>query len=388
LTITGTGFGCDKGQVIFTNSAQDISPTMHTQTPDIQTWQDNQITVWVPSCQVSGDGMAAGSGSVQIQTAPSAGSVISSPSSDVLNIPWAALNVRDGSNNPVYVGLENENGSGGYTFTPDNTTVSSTALGTITQAMNDWKCETGVNFQIGTGGNNLNESPTDGVNAIFFGTPNIGALVTTKTSVSRNSACNYNGAIVDIDMIISNTATWDYTNTTTPASGDITLLGTIRHEFGHASGLREVINTSDLMNWEDLGTGTSALPISGQDRTGGLYVLTDVPNQISSCFSTNIQSYPTGCGVSGINTIDSQFNVSVSPNPFNENIVIHADIEEANKMKVSIFDIIGQTIETINYGSNYGIINKELNLSNLSSGIYVIQISIGDHTSEFKLVKK
>jgi hypothetical protein len=318
LTITGSGFGCTPGIILFANANDGGASTMHTQIPDIQSWDDDQIKVWVPSDQDPPfDGIAAGSGQIRVVTSDGTTSDLST---DNLDIPYAAQNARDASNNPVYVGLMNENGTGGYTFTPDSS-MSGAALTTITQAMNDWVCQTGVNFTMGASQGGLSSNPADGINSVFFGTTPSGILALTTVAINKNAICYTLGTGVadalDIDMKISSTggstAAWYYVDSATPPSSQISLLGTIRHEFGHASGLREVNNGTDLMYYEDLGAGMTALSIQHDDQNGGLFVLTDVgPNHMAGCFPINEQVTVSGCPTLPIeNGI-----ISIPDNPF------------------------------------------------------------------------
>jgi hypothetical protein len=298
LTISGSGFGCDPGVVYFTCSEPNISPMMHTQPQDIKSWSDNIIMVLVPSVQDEQDGHAAGSGSIVVQTATG---ISSSPSVDQLHIPYAALNIRISSTDtrPVYAGLKNQNGTGGYTFTPDDLTIpnSPNNLPSITNAMSDWICETGINLTMGSGTSITGgASSSDGINSITFGVPDLGAAA--ETHIGLGGICtNSSGELVcpalDIDIVFNKSLTYDLTtfttaNTTaTNTSGLYSLLDLSRHEFGHVGLLRENLNLSDVMYYRQT-AGANPGVIQNEDQNGGIYILTDVgPNHlVSSCVAT------------------------------------------------------------------------------------------------------
>ena len=204
-------------------------------------------------------------------------------------------------------------------------------------------------------------------------------------------------AIRNMDMIISSNAeggTWDYTNTTTPAPGDETLLGTVRHEFGHTCALDHVVSGTDLMYWQYLGAGVAALPISHDDQNGGLYVLTTVgPNVEAGCFPINVQSFPTGCPTlvieNGIANIESNpFNVSVYPNPFNENITIQAIVERPVDVQVMLYDVLGQVVGSHDLGIQSGYVEKSIPVNELSLGMYIVRVLVGGQSFQVKLIKK
>lgn len=395
LTIDGSGFGCDKGVVLFRNSNDGGASTMHTQTPDIQTWQDDQITVWVPGAQDQNNRIAAGSGAVQIQT--SVGDL--SNQSATLTIPYAALNIRDASNNLVYVGLANDNGTGAYNMIP-STGLTSTQLSTITQAMNDWDCNIGVQLSMTSPSSSIIYYPGDGVCSVTFGSLSSGTAALTLATVSQSDICSAGTVglvtyISDIDIEFSNEANLFYPdlNGSVP-SGELSLWGTARHEFGHGLGLLHVDQTSDLMYYlqdnGDLGTGL--LPISGDDHNGGMYLMSYVsPSVLSLCYSQPaIQSFPAGCGsINGINSIsENPFNLNLYPNPFNDYITVSGVLDCGRDIKIGIMDVLGQFVYSNDLGIKSGALNESLNVSSFASGIYIVKVSIDDQTKQFKIVKK
>ncbi|MDB5282312.1 MAG: Fibronectin, type domain protein [Bacteroidota bacterium] len=388
LTITGTGFGCTPGKVLFPNANDGGLSMAHTENLDIQSWDDSQIKAWVPSRDA--DGGCAGSGQIVVKTA---GGSTSSLSGASLHIPYAATNIRNSTNNSaIYVGLISTDANGGYTFNFDNA-MSADAIASITQAMNDWICQTGVNFTMGSGINTPVASPTDGKNSIFYGTTANGNAAETR-AYAAGVLCTAHSpssiSLKDIDIIISNGIAFDEVNHTTPNAGHYTLLGVVRHEFGHASCLQENLNFGDLMYWQTYSIGDPALPISFEDQSGGIYILTDVgPNQLSSCYTTNVWAFPIGCPtVNSVNNISSNpFNLSVNPNPFNESITIHAQVAQITRIKVNVYNVLGQSVATADYGLQGPLLNESINLSHLSPDLYIIEILIGEQIWQFKLIK-
>jgi len=83
-----------------------------------------------------------------------------------------------------------------------------------------------------------------------------------------------------------------------------------------------------------------------------------------------------------LSTQDLQFeNVNIFPNPVNNvlNIQSNATID-----KVEIFNLLGQQIKAVNFSNN----NNTINMSNVSKGMYVVQISINGKQSTYKVLKK
>lgn len=80
------------------------------------------------------------------------------------------------------------------------------------------------------------------------------------------------------------------------------------------------------------------------------------------------------------------------PNPFNNNTIIKFDIPSThiklkNMVQIKIFDIIGRELKTLvkNY-YDVGTYNIKLNSKGLASGIYFLQLKIGDYSETIKLI--
>ncbi len=91
--------------------------------------------------------------------------------------------------------------------------------------------------------------------------------------------------------------------------------------------------------------------------------------------------------VTNVADINSQFNLSASPNPFSEQVNITYDLQEATgQAQLVIYDIIGKQVfqQTINDRSGIIIIDEDL-----LKGIYLVRIEVGGVASEsLKLVKQ
>ena len=398
LTIYGTGFGCTPGTVFFPNANDGGVSRMHTQAPDIQSWQENEIKVWVPSILGPGDNMSAGSGPIAVATP----SQMSPPSTQSLTIPYAIKNIRDATTlSPFRVAMKNPNIQGAYIFRPASYITGDT-LAAITKAMNDWKCQVGVRFIMGPDTNNAVANQYDHINTILFGyIANNHVLCATTVQTTYPTVCSPDtiAVVSDIDMVYNTNLTTTSFDTDTSDLVNVlanhnSLLGVARHEFGHAVCVQHTIEQT-LMFYSDAGGGLGVFPeqILTYDQDGGLYEMLKVgPVYLSTgCYLDTefVSPCPTLGFHLGINTIfDNPFNVSVYPNPFNESITVHANLSEANDVKVSIFDLLGQVVGSHDYGRQSGTFEESVNVSSLSAGLYLVRVSIGDKITQVKLVKK
>lgn len=74
------------------------------------------------------------------------------------------------------------------------------------------------------------------------------------------------------------------------------------------------------------------------------------------------------------------------PNPFNPITKINYSIPKSSNVKINIFDILGQKVESlVNEKQDAGTYSVEFDASNLSSGVYYYKIEAGEYTSVKKM---
>ena len=96
---------------------------------------------------------------------------------------------------------------------------------------------------------------------------------------------------------------------------------------------------------------------------------------------TNIDShtnFSNDCNPSTIGIIEIEKNLSVYPNPTNENITIIINNFNGN-IQTEIFDLIGNSLQTTE--------KKTISLMDYSKGIYILKVTYGDRVQEVKVIK-
>ena len=394
LTITGNGFGCTKGQIIFNNADDKINfPTIHTQLGDILSWSDNEIKTQVPTCQDRyDDGLVAGDGPIQVVLPSSGGATTSG---QFISIPYAVATDRDNSTmDPIRVGLTGANGR--YVFTPDKSiTDKSPSLTTITHAMNDWKCETGVTFSMAAPSTGyISHAPSDGFNSISYESMSTATSAKTYAYVTNpraNSSNEMVEAITEVDIVFNSALLpqgfgnpFDIDDHCPPIADALSgferhsLLGTARHEFGHAHGLQHLLDPNKLMYRMANDTGICT-PMTIDDIHGGIYILTDVgPNHLSGAYSPDIQSFPTsGCnGINGVSDIASGSSVRIYPNPNSGSFTL----ETYQGKDYTIINMLGQLIAHRDISSD----KQAVSYTDLPDGIYTLLVHTTTDTKTLK----
>lgn len=87
----------------------------------------------------------------------------------------------------------------------------------------------------------------------------------------------------------------------------------------------------------------------------------------------------------GISTLDESIKVNVFPNPANNQINFDFEGWNGNSMQLVILDLAGKIVSTISVNENATTFNKSVDISDLSNGIYSVQIF---DNSELKAVSK
>ncbi len=89
-----------------------------------------------------------------------------------------------------------------------------------------------------------------------------------------------------------------------------------------------------------------------------------------------------------VTTKGTQEYILVYPNPVSDNLVIRANFETPSTITITLKDIAGRTINLIEGNSNSSFVNTNINMSDLSNGIYFVNFSNGAKTWSKKIVKQ
>lgn len=83
---------------------------------------------------------------------------------------------------------------------------------------------------------------------------------------------------------------------------------------------------------------------------------------------------------------NSQSVTGIYPNPASGRLNIKFDLEEPSRVEVSIIDLLGSSFLRDEYELNSGPATKELNISSLSKGIYIVRITYNGNVANHKLI--
>jgi hypothetical protein len=115
-----------------------------------------------------------------------------------------------------------------------------------------------------------------------------------------------------------------------------------------------------------------------QNRDGGQVVGQDV-------------KYPEFEGItvalSNTTPLPTEYALSQNyPNPFNPTTTINFSLAQPGEYELSIFNVLGQTVETFTGSSELGNVSVEWDASNRASGVYFYKLTSGSYTDTKKMM--
>lgn len=103
-----------------------------------------------------------------------------------------------------------------------------------------------------------------------------------------------------------------------------------------------------------------------------------LPKEDGQCLPTGLENFEIGSAL------------SIYPNPTEGNAYINLDMPSTSNVKIELFDVIGNQVETV-YNGNLGEGTNNVAIksaSDLSSGMYMLKIEIGTNTYTERLIIK
>ncbi len=86
------------------------------------------------------------------------------------------------------------------------------------------------------------------------------------------------------------------------------------------------------------------------------------------------------------NALNSASNSIVYPNPASDNAILAIDLKDNSSVDITVLNTIGQTVKANKAQGQVGENNINIDLSGLSSGIYMVNIKVGNASSTKKIV--
>jgi hypothetical protein len=370
ITINGFGFGNSRNtsEVLFRNSNDGGFTTIAAEASQYKLWSDTKIIVEVPS--------KAGTGKISVKTTNA-----TDESNQSLQVNYAIINT--GSNSIVHAPKQvARNANMGYIWNiNENFHKDSIALSNLLISFKKWRCETYINWTIGSQ-TNINFSERDTVSVISFDERNELPAGVLGLCYSYYSGCTEDDwYIEEQDLLFKISDLWHFGDGLIP-NNKYDFQSVALHELGHAHQLAHVINSADLMHFS-IANGVQKRTIESSNLTAAQWLInksleTDLCNKMKMKLLDNDLCNDEFFGF---------FNTVLYPNPFSDLFNIDFYLTQDTELKVSVLDISGKLLSYFeNKSAQKGYFSLVFNSSiqKLSAGVYIVKIEIGNE----KLIKK
>ena len=270
LTINGTNFGFGRGDGKVGFKDANFGDGRYYYPPSgwaYTSWSNSQIKVIVPS--------RAGTGVVQvINNLGESGESASDLTIDYAHLNLTSFSPSNSVDTPFFeIQHIDDNSLGGYDWQMSPSFANSTAaVESFERSLNEWKCETEMNWSIGANAPN-HELANDNVNIVrwtSYTDSRLGVCYSRYTGCQTNGATDADWFLVEFDIEFDSTRNW-YFGTVSPAANQFDFESVATHELGHGHQLGHVRASAKVMHFS-IGNGQRKPQLSITDVAAGDYV--------------------------------------------------------------------------------------------------------------------
>ncbi|MGV3502262.1 MAG: T9SS type A sorting domain-containing protein [Adhaeribacter sp.] len=283
LTIRGLHFGDQRGAgfVEFRNANDGGGSFIRPQPSDYVSWTDTTIQVRVPSAAQGGG--VAGSGVLRVTNAE--GSSQASPG--ILTVEFALSNILRGEV-PYAPNHVDKNGAGGYTFS-FAAGFPAAARQAFSGAMDQWSCQTAINWVLGPDVPAATPVAEDGLNVVRFSPAGnnggqIPANILGRTT-TRYQGCEISGSVRyyvnELDFEFNSSIGWQF-GPAAPSALQYDFYSVVLHEQGHAHQLSHLILPRAVMHYS-VARGQVSRQLNGRSEVDGGTFVTQLSFRSNTC---------------------------------------------------------------------------------------------------------
>ncbi len=269
LTINGSNFGATRGNGKVGFKDANFGDGRYYYPPvgwSYKSWSNTEIKVIVPS--------RAGTGTVEVVNDNDE----SGESSSNLTIDWAHSNLfyplPSGDTPAFQIDHVNDNSLGGYTWQfASNFANKAAAVTSFTRSLEEWRCETQMNWIIGATTTVDTVDGQDDVNVVRFtnfGDGKLGVCYSWYSGCWFSANTNLNWFVRELDIQFDSTYSWYY-GTGNPGSNQYDFQSVATHELGHGLQLGHVRDNAKVMHYS-LSNGVRKANLVATDIAAGQYV--------------------------------------------------------------------------------------------------------------------
>lgn len=226
-----------------------------------------------------------------------------------------------------------------------------------------------------------------------FGDPASGA--NNASTISEPQHIFSGPGVYPITLTVDGQYYYDTINIEAPSSLEITETEVIECPLPHSNYSIALPETGVTYSW-NVTNGQPAYVSNATDidiqwdniDTIGVIQVTATDNS-SQCQSTaSLSVVVKPCIITALNSINSELNISVVPNPSSGSFFIISDENYAGDLNLKVVGLLGQVIDSRSYKLENQRLNVALDASTYPKGVYLLNIETKNGTTLKKLVKQ
>jgi hypothetical protein len=422
LTITGKYFGdskVDNARVMFKNANNGVNGGSYPpnggpnaggiQHYDVVSWTNNEIKIKLPSVIDSVTDPL--NGFIPVKVTPGSGKFkvrnrynSETETQQKLLIPYGIAQQVPSVTFPYgkyTVELSGLSANNGYILHmhPDVETTFPGAKAIIKKALKDWRCVSGINWQLGNDTNLTIAQDNINMIALYNG----GGTNPAQSAELLISTCSSGPTVLgsyikSFDVKIDQTINWQVDSSGILQTGKEDFYHAFAHELGHAHTLKHALDTitndtlqgimfSNLITGEVPSLQRKTVFNSPNAIDGGQFVTS---NNISGTACAGSHTLVVeNCSVISVEEYDNaNLNISHYPNPINNgNLTVEFELEKSANTYFFLYDNTGKLITQSSLAKIKNV-NYLLPVDNLSNGIYYLQVIADSQRQTVKFIKQ
>ena len=132
---------------------------------------------------------------------------------------------------------------------------------------------------------------------------------------------------------------------------------------------------------------------SADDKQGLYFDISDTyPNSNGGSITENYQYAclirPEGLGINEHEAVNPMTSARLYPNPASDMLNIEVNASQASEMSISVYNIMGQKVMDQNVNITTGMNTRNINISDLNSGIYFVTVKANGYENTMKFIVK
>lgn len=186
---------------------------------------------------------------------------------------------------------------------------------------------------------------------------------------------------------LSLTGSWQYM----PSGSDQGFVGVYLTKWNTSMNMRDTIAmatqnlTSMMMSWTSFTINLNYMSTASPDSAIIIFSASgSTPVNNSAMYIDNLAFSGTATGIK--ENAANLMNLTIFPNPSNEKVVLNYTLKSTENVVIKISDVTGKIVNELKPNGVIGNNKQELNISNLSQGIYTITIQGDNSLSSQKLI--